>query len=66
MNLELTDDEAEALVTCLRRTIQDDRYPVAPRLGPLKNILLKLDPIPQQRPPRPPPPSTTRPKRTRR
>ena len=45
-----TDEEAEALTTCLRLTIQDDSYPVAPRLGPLKNVLFKLDPMPQQRP----------------
>jgi hypothetical protein len=58
MQFDLTDEEAEALTTCLRRTIQDDSYPVAPRLGPLKNVLLKLDPMPQQRPPRSPPSGT--------
>jgi hypothetical protein len=66
MQLDLTDEETEALTTCLRRTIQDDRYPVAPRLGPLKNILFKLDPIPQPHPPRPPLPSGARRKKARR
>jgi hypothetical protein len=28
----------------LRRTIDDDRYPMSPRLAPLKTILAKLDP----------------------
>jgi hypothetical protein len=58
MQLDLTDEEAEALTTCLRRTIQDDSYPIPPRVGPLKNVLLKLDPIPQQRPTHSPPPGT--------
>ena len=50
MQLDLTDEEAEALTTCVRRAIQDDSYPIAPRVGPLKNVLFKLDPMPQQRP----------------
>ncbi len=60
MQLDLTDEEAEALTTCLRLTIQDDSYPMAPRVGPLKNVLFKLDPMPQQRPIRSPPPSSPR------
>jgi hypothetical protein len=54
MTLDLTDDETAALVRLLRRTIDDDRYPMSPRLAPLRAILAKLEP-PQPRP-RPPPP----------
>ena len=54
MTLDLTDDETAALVQLLRRTIGDDRYPLSPRLAPLKAILAKIDP-PKPRPELPPP-----------
>jgi hypothetical protein len=54
MTLGLTDDEALALAQLLRRTIEDDRYPMSPRLVPLKAILGKLDP-PKSQPAIPPP-----------
>jgi hypothetical protein len=38
----------------LRRTIEEDRYPLSPRLAPLKTTLAKLDP-PEYRPELPPP-----------
>jgi hypothetical protein len=44
MTLDLTDDETAALTRLLRRTINDDPYPLSPRLAPLKAILAKLDP----------------------
>jgi hypothetical protein len=44
MVLDLSDDEAAALAQLLRRTINDDPYPLSPRLVPLKAILAKLDP----------------------
>jgi hypothetical protein len=44
MVLDLSDDEAAALAQLLRRTINDDPYPLSPRLGPLKAILAKLNP----------------------
>jgi hypothetical protein len=43
MNLDLTDDETTALAQLLRRTIDEYRYPLSPRLAPLKAILAKLD-----------------------
>ena len=46
MVLDLSDDEAAALAQLLRRTINDDPYPLSPRLVPLKAILAKLDPPP--------------------
>jgi hypothetical protein len=54
MTLDLTDDEVAALARLLRNTIDDDRYPLSPRLGLLKAILAKLDP-PTPRPELPPP-----------
>jgi hypothetical protein len=40
---ELT-DETRALVQLLRRALDDDPFPHAPRLDPLKAILEKLEP----------------------
>ena len=44
MTLDLTDDEAAALVRLLRRAIDEARFPLAPRHAPLRAILAKLDP----------------------
>jgi hypothetical protein len=54
MKLDLTDDEARSLATYLRSTIENARYPLSPRLAPLRAILAKLDP-PQPPPELPPP-----------
>jgi hypothetical protein len=54
MPLDLTEDEHRALVELLRRTLDLDPYPHAPRLDPLKAILAKLDPMlpqPERLPP---------------
>ena len=47
MVLDLSDDEAAALAQLLGRTINDEPYPLSPRLVPLRAILAKLKP-PQQ------------------
>jgi len=44
MTLDLTADEKLALIRFLTRTIDDDPYPLSPRLLPLKAILAKLEP----------------------
>jgi hypothetical protein len=44
MHLDLSDDEAAALTKHLRQALDYARYPLAPRLDPLKAILAKLDP----------------------
>ncbi len=44
--LTLTEDEERALIALLKRTIDYDPFPLAPRLDPLKAILAKLDPPP--------------------
>jgi hypothetical protein len=55
--LDLTDDEKQALVALLKRTLDYIRYPRAPRFDPLKAILAKLAP-PEPRPePLPPLPA---------
>jgi hypothetical protein len=54
MHLDLTDDEAAALLRLLNRTIADDRYPLSPRIRTLRAIRAKL-------PGAPPEPSAARP-----
>ncbi len=55
MVLDLSDDEAAALATKhLRQAIDYARYPLAPRLDPLKAILAKLEPPAPPYEPRPP------------
>ena len=44
MNLDLSDEEAAALTKHLRQALDEARYPLAPRLDPLKAVLAKLDP----------------------
>jgi hypothetical protein len=50
--IELSDEEHAAVTAAVRRTIADDKYPLSPRLAPLKAALAKLDPrsTPQPRP----------------
>jgi hypothetical protein len=47
-NLELSDDEAQALVRLLRRAIDEDHFPLSPRvltwLGILGKLTLKPEP----------------------
>jgi hypothetical protein len=43
MTIELTDEEHRALVRLLRRSIDKDRFPLAPRHAPIKAILAKLE-----------------------
>jgi hypothetical protein len=50
VNLTLDDDEAVALTRVLRRTIDDDRYPLSPRIRQLQGILDRLDPPPFRAP----------------
>ena len=52
--LDLTDDEKRALIALLKRTLEYARFPLAPRLDPLKAILAKLDSPPPRPAPLPP------------
>jgi len=42
--LDLTDEERDALIRLLRDGIDRDRFPLSPRLAPIRAILDKLDP----------------------
>jgi hypothetical protein len=52
---DLTEDETAALVRLLRDTIDNDRYPLSPRIQVLKGILAKFRPEPPRQPSLPPP-----------
>jgi hypothetical protein len=49
MTLDLSDEEKLALAGLLKRSIEDDRYPLSPRIGTLKAILAKIEPLPLSR-----------------
>ena len=53
-HLDLSDDEAAALVALLTSTIDGDRYPLSRRVRALKAILAKLRPEPVREPLPPP------------
>ena len=50
MQLDLTDEEIAALTRLLTNTIDDDRYPLSPRIQTLKGILGKIRPEPAREP----------------
>jgi hypothetical protein len=53
--IDLTDDELAAVTAAIRRAIEDDRFPRAPRLDPLRSALAKLEAAPEPTPhPKPP------------
>jgi transcriptional regulator with XRE-family HTH domain len=54
--ITFTDAERAALIAAVRRTIDEDRYPHSPLMGPLKGALAKLDPgsVPKPLPERKP------------
>jgi hypothetical protein len=47
----LTDEEAAALLAALNRLIDNDRYPLSPRLRTLRAIRAKLSGAPRDPPP---------------
>jgi hypothetical protein len=56
--INLTDDEFAAVTAAIRRVIEDDRFPHAPRLDPLRAALGKLEAAPEPAPlPKAPPPA---------
>jgi len=54
MQLDLSDDEATALVKELDAIIRNDHYPLSPRIQTLQAILAKLRPEPVREPLPPP------------
>ena len=43
-NIDLPDNECAAVVAAVRKVLDEDKYPMSRRLGPLKAALEKLDP----------------------
>ena len=60
MNLHLTDEQTELLLTALDRLIDNDRYPLSPRVKALREIRALLKRYPE-RSPMPPPPKAYEP-----
>jgi len=60
--IDLTDDEHAAVTTALRKLIDADKFPLAPRLKPFKTALAKFDPQPARKPLPPPPQPGDRPR----
>ena len=54
MNLELTDEQAAALLKELDNIIEGDRFPLSPRIQALKEIRAKTRPEPVREPLPPP------------
>jgi hypothetical protein len=40
--IDLTDNELAEVIDAVRRAIREDKFPMAPRLDPLKAVLAKL------------------------
>jgi hypothetical protein len=55
--IDLTDAELAALTAAIWRLIEEDKFPHAPRLDPLRSALAKLDATPKLTPD-PPLPNT--------
>jgi hypothetical protein len=43
--IDLPDDELAAVAAAIRRVIEDDKYPHAPRLDPLRAALARLEAV---------------------
>jgi hypothetical protein len=48
--IDLPADELAAVTAAIRRAIEDDKYPHAPRLDPLRAALAKLEPATAPKP----------------
>jgi hypothetical protein len=53
--IDLTDEEHAAVARALRKAIDEDQFPLSPRLKSLKSALAKLAPQPAKKPLPPPP-----------
>jgi hypothetical protein len=49
-HLDLSDEEAAALIQELHEIVENDRYPFSPRIRTLRGILAKLRPEPVRKP----------------
>ena len=64
--INLTDDELAAVTAAIRRAIEDDRFPHAPRLDPLRAALGKFEAAAEPAPLPKAPPQAKADKRARR
>jgi hypothetical protein len=64
--IDLAADELAAVAAAMRRAIEDDRFPHAPRLDPLRAALGKFDAASEPTPPPKAPPAAKADKRARR
>jgi hypothetical protein len=56
--IDLSDDELAAVSAAIRRAIEDDKFPHAPRLDPLRAALARFEAAAQPTaPPKAPPPA---------
>jgi hypothetical protein len=55
MKLDLTEEEAAALLRELNNIIENDRYPLSPRIRTLRGIRAKFPTAPREPPPARPP-----------
>jgi len=55
MDLHLTEKQAELLIAELDQIIENDRYPLSPRITALREIRALLRPYPARLPAAPPP-----------
>jgi hypothetical protein len=64
IRIDLTDDEATALLDLLNWLIENDRFPLSPRIQLLRHIRAQLPGAPPEPPPtRPPTPEERDPRR---
>jgi hypothetical protein len=49
--IDLTDAELAAVAAAIRRAVEEDRFPRAPRLDPLRSALAKLEQEPSPKAP---------------
>jgi hypothetical protein len=64
--LDLTDDERDELLRALRGIVDNDRFPLSPRIRRLRQILDKLEPPAPAAEPYPPPKAPGEPSHARR
>jgi hypothetical protein len=64
--LDLTDDERDELLRALRGIVDNDRFPLSPRIRRLRQILDKLEPPAPAAEPYPPPKPPGEPSHARR
>jgi hypothetical protein len=64
--IDLSDDELAAVSAAIRRAIEDDKFPHAPRLDPLRAALARFEAAAQPTAPPKAPPSAKAGKRARR